>query len=67
MADLADNAPVLEDYALKRHQANRKASPERGECLNCGAPVEHLYCDAFCREDYERSERVARRTRCTIH
>lgn len=32
-----------------------------GLCWNCEEPVTHLFCDADCRNDYERRQSSARR------
>lgn len=63
MADEADmTADRDEREAPMRIAASRKpTSPApNGHCMSCGDPVPegHRYCDAECREDFEREERM---------
>ncbi len=64
MADIIDEASEWEDEL--RQQALRRRKPNgpspTGHCLNaeCGEklPVGHRWCDANCRERYERQLQV---------
>lgn len=53
-ADIADeNSARILEFQLRQ----RKPTPKRtGYCLNCEALLilDHAFCDALCREDYER-------------
>jgi len=66
-SDSADHAMEVEDklkeYELQRiRQARSKASnmPYSGYCYYCSSPVSSpkLWCDSYCREDFEREQRI---------
>jgi hypothetical protein len=61
MADVVDNAEDFSEFALKKHAENKAPSVQRGRCLYCNAVVEHLYCDDFCRKDYEYEQSILKR------
>jgi hypothetical protein len=59
MADDIDLAQERNEFLLKAQIAVRKPEgPEAtGECLTCSTalPLPRRWCDADCRDDYERS------------
>ncbi|EDS8889467.1 hypothetical protein GQC79_004435 [Salmonella enterica] len=62
MADEADIASEMEllwtDAALSG--LVRHALPETGRCYNCDEVISAgLFCDADCRDDYEKRERFS--------
>lgn len=68
MSDIADRAQdhMEREEALVLAAGRKPPGPARdGHCLNCGAAVEHLFCDSDCRLDYEArtslGERLHRR------
>lgn len=68
MADPADEASDLIDQELARQIAAVKdqAPPARkpvGTCYNCGWKISEgmVFCDADCRDDFDREERRRRR------
>ena len=61
--DDADAADLTVEQHLKRALARRNATlPATGCCYSCAEPVDDgaRFCDAECREDYERAERARR-------
>jgi hypothetical protein len=58
MADIADEAARHDftEEALRRMRSTVLPEVKRGNCLNCDEPTVggHLYCDDYCRKDYER-------------
>lgn len=60
-ADVAAQNDFTEEILLRRKNALPAKTLPRGKCLNCEAPVAHLYCDDSCREDYEYQERVTKK------
>ena len=66
MADEADMTAERDERdereAPMRIAASRKPTPPApdGRCMSCGAsvPETHRYCDADCRHDFERAERM---------
>lgn len=64
--DDADRA-ALNDFneeSLKSFLARNRQVVRRGKCLNCGEVLPSgLYCDADCREDSERRDKILRRFR----
>lgn len=64
--DDADRA-ALNDFneeAVKNFIARNTQSIRRGKCLNCSEVLaEGLYCDADCREESERRDKLLRRFR----
>jgi hypothetical protein len=61
--DEADAADATVEQHLKRALARRNATlPAVGQCYFCAEPVDdgRRFCDAECREDYERAERARR-------
>lgn len=63
MADIIDQAQELTQFACE-NQINRARAAAKncghGYCLNCGvslAPT-HSYCDADCRDDHSKRERM---------
>jgi hypothetical protein len=62
MADEADRASSLEEMHREVSLSYRKPVPVRtGRCLNCDEPSQGAFCNAGCREDYERFERAEKR------
>ena len=60
--DEADIAAAQEEKQREAALSHRKPVPERtGFCLNCNEPSQGAFCNAGCREDYERIERAAKR------
>ncbi|HAU2959178.1 TPA: hypothetical protein JC757_002997 [Salmonella enterica subsp. diarizonae] len=62
MADEADIAGDIERERLDALILNRTRHPlpEAGRCYNCGDSVPcGLFCDADCRDDYEKRERFS--------
>lgn len=71
MSDWTDDASAQEELHLqvalqrqlaqsKKHEAALEAAS--GHCLNCDEPLEEgRFCDADCREDFQRRIRVNRR------
>ncbi len=62
MADEADIAGDIERERLDVLILNRTRHPlpEAGHCYNCGDSVPcGLFCDADCRDDYEKRERFS--------
>ncbi|EBV5493267.1 TPA: hypothetical protein ACF67X_004321 [Salmonella enterica] len=60
MADEADIASEVEQLRTDAALSNRErhALPETGYCHNCGERISTgLFCDADCRDDYEKRER----------
>lgn len=58
-ADIAGTNDYNEEALSKMRMSNsRRAQIPRGECLFCYEPVEatRIFCDAYCREDYEKQE-----------
>lgn len=59
MADEIDMAFEREAMQLSMNIAKRKpeAPAARGECFTCNAtlPPDHRWCDAECRDEYEKS------------
>lgn len=59
--DIVDEANELAQAAVDNAIATaRQATPEAvatGKCLNCGyqVPPGHRWCDADCREDWQRN------------
>lgn len=63
MADEADMAHDIETSRLARLLENRQRDvlPVIGMCHNCFDPLsDGLFCDADCRDDYERREKQQR-------
>lgn len=60
MADIIDDSQELQEAQIAAAIAKRKKVPEKtGLCLACDEPVhEGVFCDADCREFYERAERI---------
>jgi hypothetical protein len=63
MADITDEASSLEELQTYVAIQNQLAAPrllERKICYNCGMhlPESGLFCDAECRDDYEKIERA---------
>ena len=68
MSDIIDiaNDRVQTDLALFIQNALRnEALPYTGYCHNCDAILDptHRFCDASCRDDYERRQQSIRRNR----
>ena len=57
--DVSDNATLREEQereiAMQRMRHSAKPLPQ-GECNNCGASCIGAFCDADCRNDYERRQ-----------
>ena len=66
LADLTENNDFTREV-LTRARANALNSVKHppGICLNCGDTTKDktLYCDEFCREDYEEAEALKQITR----
>jgi hypothetical protein len=64
MSDIIDDANDRAQLELERAIAAARGSngieyAQTGACLNCETPVEGAaFCDAECREDYERRRRA---------
>ena len=61
--DEADAADLTQEQALTAALRRRHATlPAVGQCYSCGEPVEGnaKFCNAECREDFERAERARR-------
>lgn len=63
MNDIADKAHEVEELLRETALRQRKSTahvPRKGDgkCLNCGAavPPERRWCDATCRDDWEKSQ-----------
>lgn len=55
MADIVDQANEVSDLLTQSAISNRvKPMPVTGFCYNCVEPAPGLFCDSFCREDYEK-------------
>lgn len=64
MSDIADRAQdhIEREEALVLAAGHKPPGPKAdGHCHNCGEPVEHLFCDSDCRDDYE--ERIVKQER----
>lgn len=62
MADELDRAAEYEERARAAALSHRMPVPAHtGRCLNCDEPAEGAFCNAGCREDYERHERARAR------
>lgn len=67
MADEADLAKDLEEFALKQALAHRKGGgvnlAPRGLCYNCDEPLKEKkpFCDEACRDDWEKQQAAKRR------
>lgn len=62
MADDVDLAGDIERTRLDALMRNRdrRSLPETGSCHNCGEILAcGLFCDADCRDDYEKRERFS--------
>lgn len=64
MSDLADEAQAdIEIGVLNAlYNAKRRTGPvATGFCLNCDEPLPgpHAFCDAGCRDDYQKRQRMA--------
>lgn len=58
-ADMLEDADAAQALYIQNAIANKKKVPEKtGFCLACGEPVEGVFCDAGCREDYEKMEKM---------
>jgi predicted nucleic acid-binding Zn ribbon protein len=61
--DEADAADLTQQQTLAAAMRRRNATlPAVGACYSCAEPVDGgaRFCDAECREDYERAERARR-------
>lgn len=60
MADIIDDSQELQEAQIAAALAKRMKVPEKtGLCLACDEPVSAgVFCDADCREFYERTERI---------
>jgi hypothetical protein len=60
MADIIDDSQELQEAQIAAALAKRMKVPEKtGLCLACDTPVTvGVFCDADCREFYERAERI---------
>ncbi|PKG79861.1 hypothetical protein CXF80_16960 [Shewanella sp. Actino-trap-3] len=59
MADNVDEANEIADLHLAFELANAKPSlpPLTGRCFYCDTATTERFCDADCRDDYERDQR----------
>lgn len=66
---MADEADLAQDQieaslrtAMQRAQRQPRLQPN-GDCHSCFAPIPRgwLFCDALCREDYDREQAAMRR------
>lgn len=64
MADEADlAADTIEQELAIRMRERRPMLKAIGQCHNCEDPLGHgIFCDALCREDFERREDARRRS-----
>ena len=66
MADEVDLAQDQIEASLNnaiRAAARAPRLKADGHCHNCTAPIAYgLFCDALCREDYEREQEIIRKT-----
>jgi hypothetical protein len=64
MADITDDATDQElkftELAIQAARACRPQLPRNGRCHNCEELVEGLFCDADCRQDWEKRQRARR-------
>ena len=61
--DEADAADLTQEQALTAALRRRHATlPAVGQCYSCAEPVADgaRFCDADCRQDFERAERARR-------
>lgn len=62
MADIADQAADFDFNAEALNLARtrpRETVVRDGRCLNCAEPISvGIFCDAYCREDYEQAQRI---------
>jgi hypothetical protein len=61
--DEADAADLTQEQALTAALRRRHATlPAVGQCYSCAEPVADgaRFCDADCRQDWERAERARR-------
>ena len=61
--DEADAADLTQEQALTAALRRRHATlPAVGQCYSCAEPVDDgaRFCDADCRQDWERAERARR-------
>lgn len=59
MSDPLEEADALTQLLLKESLRHRNKVPAlTGFCLSCEEPTEGAFCSSFCREDYERVERI---------
>lgn len=63
MADIIDAASLIEEYARSTHitlceREAAKPIPTSDVCLNCEEPTVcgARFCDASCRDDWEKSQ-----------
>jgi len=61
MADNVDEASEMAELHLAAELAKPKVSlpPLTGSCYYCDALTDERFCDADCRDDYERDQRRA--------
>lgn len=59
MADTADDASEMAELHLAAELAKPKAilPPLTGHCFYCHTPTPERFCDADCRDDFERDKR----------
>lgn len=60
--DEANDLVIRENEQAVENALNRpdEPLPQTGRCHNCGEPVTELFCDADCRDDWERRKRMRR-------
>ena len=59
MADNADDASEMAELHLSVELAKVKPNlpPLTGHCFYCHSPITDRFCDADCRDDYDRDQR----------
>jgi hypothetical protein len=61
-SDILDQAAELEqlerDHAIQNHLNKREVALQpRGRCYNCDEPIDGVFCDVDCRDDYDHRVR----------
>ena len=66
MSDIFDDASDLEEHhrsvAIAKARLQKKELKITGFCLTCNERLEDSkrFCDAWCRDEYQRYERIAK-------
>lgn len=60
MDDLDRAQEIMERQQVEALKARRPEGPKAtGECLYCGEEIEGRWCDAYCRDEWERDMKRA--------